>query len=73
MTWISFPDLPPNLFAKNLLLSIVSVVGKPVPVDKATQERIRPSTARVKIILDLLDKHPKNNVILYEQRFRQSY
>ncbi|KAH0706005.1 hypothetical protein KY285_010537 [Solanum tuberosum] len=36
-----------------------SLVGKPVAVDKATQERTRPSTARVKVILDLLDKHPK--------------
>ncbi|KAG5601494.1 hypothetical protein H5410_032864 [Solanum commersonii] len=59
LTWISFPDLPPNLFAKKSLLSIASAVGKPVALDKATQERTRPSTARVNAILDLLDKHPK--------------
>ncbi|KAH0749168.1 hypothetical protein KY290_028400 [Solanum tuberosum] len=59
LTWISFPDLPPNHFAKKSLLSIASAVGKPVALEKATQERTRPSTARVNVILDQLDKHPK--------------
>ncbi|KAH0765652.1 hypothetical protein KY285_001523 [Solanum tuberosum] len=59
LTWISFPDLPPNLFAKKPLLSIASVVEKPVDVDKVTQECTRPCTTRVKVILDLLDTHPK--------------
>ncbi|WMV36933.1 hypothetical protein MTR67_030318 [Solanum verrucosum] len=49
LTWISFSDLPPNLFAKKSLLSIASAVGKPVAVEKDTQERTRPSTARVKV------------------------
>lgn len=40
-------------------MSIASAVGKPLAVDKATQDRTRPSTARVKVLLDLLDKHPK--------------
>ncbi|XP_019242417.1 PREDICTED: uncharacterized protein LOC109222526, partial [Nicotiana attenuata] len=40
-------------------MSIASTVGKPLAVDKATQDRTRPSTARVKVLLDLLDKHPK--------------
>ncbi|KAG5594206.1 hypothetical protein H5410_035438 [Solanum commersonii] len=39
------------------LLSITSVAEKPIAVNKATQDRIRPSNARIKIILDLLDKH----------------
>ncbi|KAG5571684.1 hypothetical protein H5410_061450 [Solanum commersonii] len=51
--------VPPNLFSKKSLLSIASALGKPVAVDKATQEHNRPSTTRVKVILDLLDKHPK--------------
>ncbi|XP_075099066.1 uncharacterized protein LOC142175954 [Nicotiana tabacum] len=59
VVWISFPGLPPNFFAKRSLLSIASAVGKALVVDKATQERTRPSAARVKVILDLLDKHPK--------------
>nr|XP_009783436.1 PREDICTED: uncharacterized protein LOC104232043 [Nicotiana sylvestris] len=59
VVWISLPDLPANFFAKRSLMSIASAVGKPLAVDKATQDRTRPSTARVKVVLDLLDKHPK--------------
>lgn len=33
-------------------------MGKPIAIDKATQVKSRPSTARVKVILDLLDKLP---------------
>ncbi|XP_070028939.1 uncharacterized protein [Nicotiana sylvestris] len=59
VVWISFPDLPANFFAKKSLMSIASAVGKPLVVDKATQDRTRPGTARVKVLLDLLAKHPK--------------
>ncbi|XP_019239877.1 PREDICTED: uncharacterized protein LOC109219864 [Nicotiana attenuata] len=59
VVWISLPELPANFFAKKSLMSIASAVGKPLAVDKATQDRTRPSTARVKVLLDLLDKHPK--------------
>nr|XP_016472115.1 PREDICTED: uncharacterized protein LOC107794165 [Nicotiana tabacum] len=59
VVWISLPDLPPNFFAKKSLLSIASAVGKPLAVDEATQDQTRRSAARVKILLDLLDKHPK--------------
>ncbi|XP_060200614.1 uncharacterized protein LOC132628875 [Lycium barbarum] len=55
--WISFPNLSTDLFAKKSLLSIASVVGKPITVDKVMQVRSIPSTARVRVILDLLDKH----------------
>ncbi|XP_059315700.1 uncharacterized protein LOC132066396 [Lycium ferocissimum] len=58
VVWISLPDLSPDLFAKKSLLSIASAVGKPIAIDKATQIKSRPSTARVKVILDLLDKLP---------------
>ncbi|XP_070014187.1 uncharacterized protein [Nicotiana sylvestris] len=44
---------------KKSLLSIAPAVGKPLAVDKVTQDRTRPSTARVKVLLELLDKHPK--------------
>ncbi|XP_070010414.1 uncharacterized protein [Nicotiana sylvestris] len=60
VVWISFPDLPPNYFAKKSLMSIASSVGKPLAIDKAMKDRTRPSAARVKVLLDLLDKHPKN-------------
>ncbi|XP_019241529.1 PREDICTED: uncharacterized protein LOC109221506, partial [Nicotiana attenuata] len=59
VVWISLPNLPANFFAKKSLMSIASAVGKPLAVDKATQDRTRPSTARVKVLLDLLDKQPK--------------
>nr|AAT40519.2 hypothetical protein SDM1_22t00007 [Solanum demissum] len=47
-----------NLFAKKSLLSIASTFGKPIAIDKATQIKSRPSTARVKVILDLMEKLP---------------
>lgn len=56
---IYFLDLLPNRFAKISLMSIASAVGKPLAMDKATQDRTRPSAARVKVLLDFLDKHPK--------------
>nr|XP_033510853.1 uncharacterized protein LOC117275654 [Nicotiana tomentosiformis] len=68
VVWISFPSLPPNVFAKRSLLSIASAVSKALDVDKAIQERTRPSAARVKVILDLLDKHPKKVKLLIVDR-----
>ncbi|KAM3222351.1 hypothetical protein P3L10_021621 [Capsicum annuum] len=46
-----------DLFAKRSLLSIALAIGKPIAVDKSTQVRSRSSTARVRVILDLMDKH----------------
>ncbi|KAG5568573.1 hypothetical protein H5410_064411 [Solanum commersonii] len=57
--WISLPRLSPDLFAKRSLLSMALAVGRPIAIDRATQDKTRPSTARVKVILDLLDKLPK--------------
>lgn len=59
VVWISLPNLPANLFASKSLLCIASAVGKPIAVDKATKDRTRPSTARVKVLINLLDNHPK--------------
>ncbi|KAG5591217.1 hypothetical protein H5410_041731 [Solanum commersonii] len=39
-------------------MSIASTIGKPITIDKATQINSRPSTARVKVILDLMEKFP---------------
>ncbi|KAG5573243.1 hypothetical protein H5410_063009 [Solanum commersonii] len=63
--WISLPRLSPDLFAKRSLLSIASAVGRPIAIDKATQDKTRPSTARVKVILDLMDKLPKRMRLQY--------
>lgn len=65
LAWISFPSLSPSMFARKALLSITSAVGKPLAIDKATQIRSRPSTARVKVLADLLDKHPKRIRLFY--------
>jgi len=46
------------LFASKPLISITAAVGRTIAIDKATQVKSRPSTARVKVILDLLDHHP---------------
>uniref|UniRef100_M1DYT0 NB-ARC domain containing protein n=1 Tax=Solanum tuberosum TaxID=4113 RepID=M1DYT0_SOLTU len=46
MAWISFPSLPCQYFARNALFSMASVVGQPLDVDQATNDKTRPSTAR---------------------------
>ncbi|KAG5614532.1 hypothetical protein H5410_014356 [Solanum commersonii] len=56
--WISLPNLSLDLLAKKSLLSIASTIGKPIAIDKATQIKSRPSMARVKVILDLMEKLP---------------
>ncbi|KAG5622529.1 hypothetical protein H5410_007747 [Solanum commersonii] len=56
--WISLPNLSPDLFANKSLLSIASAVRKPIAIDKGTQMKSRPSTTRVKAILDLMKKLP---------------
>ncbi|KAG5614393.1 hypothetical protein H5410_014217 [Solanum commersonii] len=38
--WILLPQLSPNLFAKKSLLSMASTVGRPIDIDKATQDKI---------------------------------
>ncbi|KAH0665657.1 hypothetical protein KY285_026863 [Solanum tuberosum] len=58
-TWISFPDLLPTFFVKEVLFSLASVVGKPLQLDLATINKTRPSCARVKVQLDLLTEKPE--------------
>ncbi|KAG5616037.1 hypothetical protein H5410_015861 [Solanum commersonii] len=57
--------LPTSLFARKSLLSIALAAGRPIAIDKATQVRSRPSTERVKVELDLLDKHLKRIKLQY--------
>lgn len=59
VVWISLPNLSPELFARKSLLSIASIVGKPIAIDKATYVKSRPSTARVRVIVDLVAKLPQ--------------
>lgn len=53
-----FQIFHPISLRKKSLLSIASAVGKPLAVDKTTKDRTRSSAARVKVLLDLLKKHP---------------
>lgn len=56
--WISTPDLPTNFFSRDVIFSIVSIVGKPVIVDMATKNQTRSSCARFKLEVDLVAKLP---------------
>ncbi|KAG5576204.1 hypothetical protein H5410_056338 [Solanum commersonii] len=51
----------PNILVPRAIVSavyIASPVGKPIAIDKVTQIKSRPSTTRVKGILDLMEKLP---------------
>ncbi|KAH0693022.1 hypothetical protein KY285_020119 [Solanum tuberosum] len=58
-TWISFPDLSPTFFMKEVLFSLAFVVGKPLQLDLANINKTRPSCARVKVQVDLLAEKPE--------------
>lgn len=63
VAWISMIDLPLNVFAKDLIFSITSAVGKPLTIDMATKNQTRPSYARVKVEVDLVAKLPHRIII----------
>lgn len=60
LAWISFPNLLPTYFVKECLFSLASAVGKPMQLDLATINKIRPSCARVKVLVDLKGDFPKS-------------
>ncbi|KAH0650402.1 hypothetical protein KY284_030314 [Solanum tuberosum] len=60
MTWISFPNILPTFFVKEVLFSTTSAVGKPIHLDQATIKKTRPSCARVKVLVDLKGKFPNS-------------
>ncbi|KAK6796833.1 hypothetical protein RDI58_004534 [Solanum bulbocastanum] len=59
MAWISFPSLPCQYFTHNALFSMASTVRQPLDMDRATNDKTRPSTAKVKVEVDLLRTLPK--------------
>lgn len=59
IAWILFPSLLPTFFVKGCLFSLASAVGKPLKLDMATINKTRPSCARVKVLVDLLEELPK--------------
>ncbi|XP_060200453.1 uncharacterized protein LOC132628704 [Lycium barbarum] len=58
ISWIALPDLMPTFFVKEAIFSIALAVGTPLHVNKATENRTRPSFARVKVMINLLDELP---------------
>lgn len=54
IAWIFFPSLPPNFFAKEVVFSLATTIGKHLRVDLATQNKKRSSCARVKVEMGLL-------------------
>uniref|UniRef100_M1B2P1 DUF4283 domain-containing protein n=1 Tax=Solanum tuberosum TaxID=4113 RepID=M1B2P1_SOLTU len=58
MAWISFPNLLPTFFVKEVLFSLASTVGKPLQLDMATINKTKPSCARVKVQVNLLENLP---------------
>lgn len=58
LVWILLKKLPPDLFLRRSILSIIVFVGNPIVVDKAIQDHTRPSISRVKVIKSLLEKQP---------------
>ncbi|KAK4367310.1 hypothetical protein RND71_015190 [Anisodus tanguticus] len=61
--WISFPGLPPHFHGESSLFSMAASVGIPISIDSATRNKTRPSSARVKVEVDLLKVHPKSVLI----------
>ncbi|KAG5632049.1 hypothetical protein H5410_003766 [Solanum commersonii] len=47
-----------NFFGKETIFSLAAAVGKPLQVDLATSNKMRPSCARFKVKVDLLGKFP---------------
>lgn len=59
LAWISFPNLLPTFYVKEVIFSLASAVGKSLQLDMATMNKTRPSCARVKVQIDLLAELPK--------------
>ncbi|TMW84748.1 hypothetical protein EJD97_024493, partial [Solanum chilense] len=55
-----------DLFAKKYLLCIESAYGKHIAIDQAIQIKVRSSTNRIKIILDLVEKLPNHIILQFE-------
>lgn len=59
--WISFNHLPIHLFQKGPLMSLASLLGRPLRIDAATRTLSRPSVARVCVEVNLL-RHLPNRI-----------
>ncbi|KAH0764626.1 hypothetical protein KY285_000497 [Solanum tuberosum] len=52
--WINLPDLLWYYYEWAALCRIVEPIGNPIVIDKATQSKTRPSTAKLRVEIDLL-------------------
>jgi len=59
LTWVSFPSLPPNFFVKESLFNLAQAIEKSLHIDIATKNQSKPSCAKVKVEVDLLQDFPK--------------
>lgn len=59
VAWILFTGLPPNFFGEEALFSLASAVGILLQVDTTSKNQTRPSCARVKVEVDLVEDFPK--------------
>ncbi|XP_062080440.1 uncharacterized protein LOC133785203 [Humulus lupulus] len=67
--WIRLHDLGLQYWGSNCLSALVSTIGKPIMVDKFTQERTRVQFARVLVEMELSDNPPR--IIHYMNEFGQ--
>lgn len=51
--WINLPDLPWHFYKWAALCRIVSPIGIPIVMDKATLSKTRPTTAKMRVEIDL--------------------
>ncbi|CAL1374381.1 unnamed protein product [Linum trigynum] len=53
LVWVQLPDLPIEFFNREAAMRIGALIGKPIRVDKATEEGARGNYARVCVEVDL--------------------
>lgn len=58
-----------NIFGKETIFLISTAVSKPLQVDMATSNKIRPSNARVKVEVDLMSDFPKRVNIEIKKKY----
>ncbi|KAH0765283.1 hypothetical protein KY285_001154 [Solanum tuberosum] len=76
--WINLPNLPWHYYEWAALCRIVSPIGNPIIMDKATQSKTRPTMAKLKVEIDLLKplvhevavviKNPKGEIEKFDQK-----
>ncbi|KAK6791697.1 hypothetical protein RDI58_010778 [Solanum bulbocastanum] len=73
--WINLPNLPWHYYEWAALCRIVSSIGNPIIMDKATQSKTRPTMAKLKVEIDplvhevaVVIKNPKGEIEKFDQK-----